>query len=79
MTEEEAQTSALAAACAKEVSAQILHYADQAGQDRLSFLLNVAALLAASALAAQPEARLQSASAHLQNALGLIHCLRNDE
>ena len=45
----------------------------------LSFLVNVAAVLASSALAAQPEDRLLEASRHIQNALGLVHCLRDDE
>lgn len=79
MTSDEQHASALVAACAKAVSAHILHDADAAGVDRLSFLVSVAAVLASSALAAQPEDQLQSASRHLQNALGLIHCLRDAE
>ena len=79
MTPEEQQASALVAACAKEASAYILHYADDAGLDRLSFLVSVAAVLASSALAAQPEDQLENASRHIQNALGLIHCLRDAE
>jgi hypothetical protein len=79
MTPDEQQASALVAVCAKEASAYILHYADDAGLDRLSFLVSVAAVLASSALAAQPEDQLQNASRHIQNALGLIHCLRDGE
>ncbi len=79
MTPDEQQASALVAACAKEASAHILHYADAAGLDRLSFLVSVAAVLASSALAAQPEDQLPAASRHIQDALGLIHCLRDDE
>ncbi len=79
MTLDEHHASALIAACAKEASAHILAYADDAGLDRLSFLVNVAAVLASSALAAQPEDQLQAASRHIQNALGLVHCLRKDD
>jgi hypothetical protein len=62
MTPEEQQVSTLVAACAKEASAYILQYADEAGLDQLSFLVSVTAVLASSALAAQPEAQLQNAS-----------------
>lgn len=79
MTQDEQHLIALVAACAKEASAHILAYADEAGLDRLSFLVNVAAVLASSALAAQPEDQLPAASRHIQNALGLVHCLREDE
>lgn len=79
MNPDEKQASAQIAACAKEASAYILHYADEAGLDRLSFLVSVAAVLASSALAVQPEDQLENASRHIQNALGLIHCLRDDE
>lgn len=79
MTQDEQHLSTLVAACAKEASAHILAYADEAGLDRLSFLMNVAAVLASSALAAQPEDQLPAASRHIQNALGLVHCLREDE
>lgn len=77
MTKDEQLASELIAACAKEVSAYILRYADEAGLERLSFLVSVAAVLASSALAAQPEDQLSVASRHIQNALGLIHCLRD--
>lgn len=79
MTPDEQQASALVAACAKEVSAYILNYAADAGLDKLSFLVSVASVLASSALAAQPEDQLSSASQHIQNALGLIHCLRDTD
>ena len=79
MTEDEQRTSILITDCTKEVSAHILNYADAAGLDRLSFLINVAAVLASSALAAQPEDQLPMASRHIQNALGLVHCLREAE
>ena len=79
MTQDEQHASALVAACAKETSAHILAYARDAGLEPSSFLVNVAALLASSALAAQPEERLQEASRHIQNALGLVHCLRDEE
>ena len=46
MTPDEQQASALVAACAKEASSHILRYADEAGLDRLSFLVSVAAVLA---------------------------------
>lgn len=78
MTKDEQLASDLIAACAKEVSAHILRYADDAGLDRLSFLVSVTAVLASSALAAQPENQLSAASQHIQNALGLIHCLRDE-
>lgn len=79
MTPDEQQASALVAACAKEASSHILHYADETGLDRLSFLVSVVAVLASSALAAQPEEQLADASRHIQDALGLIHCLRDAE
>lgn len=79
MTQDEQQASALVATCAKEASAHILAYAREAEMEPLSFLVNVAAVLASSALAAQPEDRLLEASRHIQNALGLVHCLRDDE
>ncbi len=78
MTEEEQSTSALIAACAKEASGYILSCAEQAGQDRLAFLMNVSAVLAASALAAQPQDQLAAASQHIQHALGLVHCREDD-
>ncbi|HPF59218.1 MAG TPA: hypothetical protein P5149_04510 [Candidatus Competibacteraceae bacterium] len=78
MTKDEQRASDFIAACAKEVSAHILHYADEAGLDRSSFLVSVAAVLASSALAAQPEDQLSAASHHIQKALGLIHCLRDE-
>ncbi|MCC6133839.1 MAG: hypothetical protein LM550_15760 [Candidatus Contendobacter sp.] len=74
MTEEEQNASVLIAACAKEASGYILSCAEQAGLDRLAFLLNVSAVLAASALAAQPQDQLAAASQHIQDALGLVHC-----
>lgn len=74
MTEEEQNASALIATCAKEASGYILSCAEQAGLDRLAFLMNVTTVLAASALAAQPEEQLAAASQHLQQALGLVHC-----
>jgi len=46
--------------------------------DPPSFLLSVSAVLASSALAAQPEDQLPAASRHLQDALQLVHCLRVD-
>lgn len=79
MTQDEYRLSVLVAACAKETSAQILAYARDAGLDPPSFLVNVAAVLASSALAAQPEEQLPAASRHIQSALGLVHCLREDE
>jgi hypothetical protein len=77
MTEDEQRANEQIADCAKAVSARILSDADKAGLDRLSFLVNVAAVLASSALAAQPEDQLQGASRHLQNALRLVHCLED--
>ena len=77
MTEDEQRASERIADCAKVVSARILSDADEAGLDRLSFLMNVATVLASSALAAQPEDQLQGASRHLQNALRLVHCLQD--
>lgn len=77
MTEDEQRANERIANCAKAVSARILNDADEAGLDRLSFLVNVAAVLASSALAAQPEDQLQAASRHLQNALRLVHCLQD--
>lgn len=74
MTEEEQNASVLIAAYAKEASGYILSCAEQAGLDRLAFLLNVSAVLAASALAAQPQDQLAAASQHIQDALGLVHC-----
>ena len=74
MTEEEQNASVLIAACAKEASGYILSCAEQAGLDRLACLLNVSAVLAASALAAQPQDQLAAASQHIQDALGLVHC-----
>ncbi len=79
MTEEETRTGLLVADCAKDVSARILAAADAAGLDRLAFLVNVAAVLASSALAAQPDDQLPIASRHIQKALGLVHCLRDAE
>lgn len=78
MTHEEQQASALIAACAKEASGYILSCAEQAGLDRLAFLVNVSAVLAASALAAQPQDQLAAASQHIQHALGLVHCREED-
>ena len=78
MTEDEQRVSDFIAVCAKETSAYILRYADEAGLERSSFLVSVAAVLASSALAAQPEDQLAAASRHIQNARGLIHCLRDD-
>lgn len=79
MTEDERHAGALVAACAKEAGAHILAYARAAGLDPPSFLVSVAAVLASSALAAQPEEQLAAASRHIQNALGLVHCLREGE
>lgn len=76
MTEDQQRANELIADCAKAVSARILSDADEAGLDRLSFLMNVATVLASSALAAQPDDQLQGASRHLQNALRLVHCLQ---
>ena len=78
MTSDERQVSALVAACAQETSAHILAYARNAGLDPPSFLVNVAVVLAAAALAAQPEDQRLAASRHIQHALGLIHCLGDD-
>ena len=55
MTPDEEKTSELIAACTKEVSTRILTTAQENGLEPLSFLVNVAAVLASSALAAQPE------------------------
>jgi hypothetical protein len=79
MTKDERRAGALVAACAKETSAHILAYAREAGLDPPSFLVSVAAVLASSALAAQPEDQLAAASRHIQNALGLVHCLQEKE
>lgn len=79
MTPDEEQVSTLIAACAKEVSTRILTTAHENELDPLSFLVNVAAVLASSALAAQPEIQLSTASRHIQDALGLVHCLRDAE
>ncbi len=79
MTEDERHAGALVAACAKEAGAHVLAYAREAGLDPPSFLVSVAAVLASSALAAQPEEQLAAASRHIQNALGLVHCLREKE
>ncbi len=79
MTQDEPHAGALVAACAKEVSSHIFAYARDAGLDPPSFLLSVSAVLASSALAAQPEEQLPAASRHLQDALQLVHCLRQDE
>ena len=75
MTQDERHLSDLVATCAKEASAHILARAHDAGLDSPSFLVNVAAVLASAALAAQPEAQRLAASRHLQHALGLVHCL----
>lgn len=74
----EAAVSAAVAACTKEVSAHIFQYAHQTGHEPLSFLVNVAAVLAASALAAQPEERLAEAAAHMRHGIGLVHCVDDD-
>lgn len=74
MTADERRTSDLVAACAKEASAHVLAYARDAGLDPPSFLVNVAAVLASAALAAQPEEQRLAASRHIQHALGLVHC-----
>ncbi len=79
MTKDEHHTSTVIADCAKDVSVRILAAADAAGLDPLSFLVNVTAVLASSALAAQPDHQLAEASRHIQNALGLVHCLREPE
>ena len=79
MTQDEQNASAVIADCAKEISARILAAADNAGLERASFLINVTAVLAASALAAQPESQQPAASRHIQNALGLVHCLQGAE
>ncbi len=76
MNQDERNARAQVATCAKETSAHILAYAREAGLEPSSFLVSVAAVLASSALAAQPEDRLLEASRHIQNALGLVHCLR---
>ena len=78
MTLDEEKISTLIAACAKEVSTRILTTAQEKELEPLSFLVNVAAVLASSALAAQPENQLQTASRHIQDTLGLVHCLRDD-
>ena len=79
MTQDEQYISTLVATCAKEVSAHILTYARNAELEPFSFLVNVAAVLSSSALAAQPEDRLLEASRHIQKALNLVHCLHGDE
>ena len=79
MTPDERHVSTLVAACAKEASAYILAYAREAGLDPPAFLVSVAAVLASAALAAQPEDQRLAASRHIQNALGLIHCLGEAE
>ena len=78
MTPDERHVSVLVAACAKEASAHVLAYAHDAGLDPPSFLVNVAAVLASAALAAQPEDQRLAASRHIQHALGLVHCLGDD-
>ena len=75
----EQQVNALVAACAKEVSAHTFNYATQAGLDPLAFLVNVAAVLASSALAAQSEEQLAAAAAHIRHAIGLVHCVDDDD
>ena len=79
MTQDERHLSDLVATCAKEASAHILARAHDAGLDPPSFLVNVLAVLASAALAAQPEAQRLAASRHLQHALGLVHCLGEAE
>ena len=79
MTPDEQRIGALVAACAKEASAHVLAYARDAGLDPPSFLVSVAAVLASAALAAQPEDQRLVASRHIQNALGLVHCLGEAE
>ena len=79
MTDDDRHAGALVAACAKEVSAHILAYARDADLDPPSFLVSVAAVLASSALAVQPEDQRPAASRHLQNTLRLVHCPRDDE
>lgn len=79
MTPAERHISAQVAACAQEASAHILAHARAAGLDPLAFLVNVAAVLASAALAAQPEAQRLAASRHIQHALGLVHCLDDEE
>lgn len=78
MTPDERHASALVAACAKEASAHILARAHEARLDPPSFLVNVAAVLASAALAAQPEEQRLAASRHIQHALGLVHCRGDD-
>ncbi|MDG4594454.1 MAG: hypothetical protein P9F75_01960 [Candidatus Contendobacter sp.] len=78
MTPDEKHVSILVAACAKEASAHILAYARDADLDPPSFLVSVAAVLASAALAAQPEEQRLAASRHIQNALGLVHCRREE-
>lgn len=75
---EEERYRALIADCAKDLSHRIFATADQAGIDRGAFLMNIATVLASSALAAQPEDQLAAASQHLQSALGLIHCQQEE-
>ena len=53
-----------------EPAPTILADARDAGLDPPSFLVNVAAVLASAALAAQPEDQRLAASRHIQNALG---------
>lgn len=76
--ESEQPVSELVATCAKEVSAHSLNYAQQAGLEPLAFLVNVAAVLASSALAAQPEEQLAAAAAHIRHAIGLVHCVDDE-
>ena len=79
MTPDEQNASALVAACATEASVYILAYARDAGLDPPSFRVSVAAVRASSALAAQPEDPLSAASRYIQNALELMHGLRERE
>ena len=79
MAPDEHHASASIAAGAQEASAHLLACARDAGRDPASFLVSVAAVRASSALAAQPEDQLAAASRHIQHALGLVHCMRENE
>ena len=53
--------------------------ASPAGRDMESAPRHALLGLVLEALAAQPEDQLENASRYIQNALGLIHCLRDAE
>ena len=79
MAPDEHHASASITAGAREARARLLACARDAGRDPASLLAGVAAVRASSARAAQLENPLSVASRHVQNALGLVHGLRERE